>query len=168
MAFIPKKTEVGKKGPLLGGEASLMKLKGSLKGLFGARKNPILGGEASLAKMREGIKKPPHIKEIKKEQKKDPSLFQGRQYLTRPEVSRLFKKDWAWKITRLPANVRSKLGEKLWNLKRFGNLIDQREANTVYKDIKDYPTTRGKTKYGMKSREETIRTVKLLKKFLGK
>ena len=105
-------------------------------------------------------------KEPKKEQKKDPSLFGGRPYLKKQEIGRLFKQDWAWRITKLPANERSKLAQIF--PKEYGSYIDPREANKTYDDLRNYPTTRAKTKYGMKNRRETVRTVKLLKKFLGK
>ena len=163
MAFIPRKTEVSKKGPLLGGEASLMKLKGSLKGLSGARKTPILGGEASLAKIREGFKKP--LRE--KEEKKDLSAFQGESYLKRPAIRQWLKRDEAWKITKIPLKDRPSLEKKLFELKRFGSFIDKREAGIVYKDFEGYPE-RVKRRYGIKGKNERVRTFKLLKKFLGK
>lgn len=167
MALPPKKTTSSQKGPLLGGLASLMKLKASFGKSSSAQRSPLIGGKASLEKLHESFKKPSQAIEEKKEQKIDPSLFRGKPYLKRNEVKRLLKEDWAWKITKLPANVRSKLEKQIFP-ERFGSLIDQREANIVYKDLKDYPTTRAKAKYGMKNRRETDRTFKILKKIVGK
>ena len=139
MALPSKKTIGTQKSPLLGGQASLMKLKESLRGPSSARKSPILGGEASLAKIREGFKKPLRAKEQKKEEKKDLSAFQGKLYLKRDEVRRWLKRDEAWKITKIPVKDRPSLEKKLFNLKRFGSFIDKREAGIVYKDFGSYP-----------------------------
>lgn len=166
MAFISKKTGSGQKGPLLGGQASLMKLKGSFKGFSSARNSPLLGGEASLAKLRESFKKPSRAKEVKKEVKKDLSAFKG-PFMTRPEIQRWLKKDEAWKITKIPVKDRPALEKKLFDQKRFGSFIDKMEAGIVYKDFESYPE-RVKRRYGIKKPSERGRTFKLLKKFLGK
>lgn len=120
------------------------------------------------------LKKPLLIKQEKKnsstleEKPKDTSAFQGRPYLKREDVRRWLKRDEVWKITKIPAKSRPALEKKLFDPKRFGSFVDRREADIVYKDFKDYPMTRARMKYGMKSRRETARTFKLLKKFLGK
>jgi hypothetical protein len=167
MAFPLKKTVSSQKGPLLGGLASLMKLKASFGKSSSTQRSPLIGGKAALEKLHESFKKPSQAKEEKKEQKIDLSLFRGKKYLRRDEIRRLLKEDWAWKITKLPAKIRSELEKQLFP-KKFGNLVDQIEAGMVYKDLKDYPTTRAKAKYGMKNKRETDRTSNLLKKFLGK
>ncbi len=119
------------------------------------------------------LKKPSQVKLSQaklsrvKEEKKDISVFQGKPYLKRDEIRRWLKRDEAWRITKLPANKRPQLEKQLF-LKEYGTFIDQREARKVYDNLRNYPTTRAKTKYGMKSRGETVRTSKLLKKFLGK
>jgi len=168
MAFIPKKTGSSQKGPLLGGQASLMKLKGSFKGFSSARNSPLLGGEASLAKLRESFKKPPRAKEVKKEVKKVTSIFQP--YATRERLRELLRKVEAWKITKLSAKERPKLERQLFNPKdprNFGAYIDQREANIVLKDFENFPN-RAKVRYGMKNRSETKRVRNLMRKLVGK
>jgi hypothetical protein len=166
MAFLPRKRVISRSSSLPGGEAYLAKLKESFRQPLGSHRTPVIGGQASLDKVTSDLKRS-KAKEVKvKEVKKDLSIFQGKQYLTRPEVGRLFKKDWAWKITKLPANVRSKLGEKLWDLKKYGIYIDPREAKKVFEDLKNYPD-RARTRYGVK-RSEVPRMRNLLRKFVGK
>jgi hypothetical protein len=167
MVFIPKKTARGPKEPVLGGEASLRKMKQSLKGPSSMQRDPLLGGEASLAKVMASLRKPVQIKEQKKEEKKDLSAFQGKLYLKRDEVKRWLKRDEAWKITKIPLKNRPSLEKKLFNPKRFGSFIDKREAGIVYKDFESYPE-RVKKRYAIKGKNERVRTFKLLKKFLGK
>lgn len=167
MALPSKKTVGTPKKPLLGGQASLMKLKESLSKSLSTQRDPLLGGEASLMKLRESFKKPLQVKEEKKEVKKDTSAFQGKPYLTREGVRRWLKRDEIWKITKMPAKDRPKLEKKLFDPKRFGSFIDQREAKIVYKDFENYPI-RVKKRYGVKSKIERVKTFRVLKKFLGK
>jgi len=87
--------------------------------------------------------------------------------LKREEVRRWLKRDEAWKITKIPAKDRPALEKKLFNPKKFGIFIDPREAKIVYKDFEKFPT-RVKTRYGIQGRGERVKTLKLLKKFLGK
>lgn len=109
------------------------------------------------------IKKPPQIKE----EKKDTSAFKGNPWLTRERVRQWLRRNEAWRITKIPAKQRPALEKKIFDPKRFGSFIDRREASIVSKDFENYPT-RAKSKYGMKSRSETIKTRNLLRKFLGK
>jgi len=111
----------------------------------------------------ESLRNPSQVKE----EKKDTSAFQGKPYLNRPEVRQWLKRDEAWKITKMPSKDRPKLEKKLFDPKRFGSFIDQREAKIVSKDFENFPT-RVKTRYGIQGRGERVRTSKLLKKFLGK
>jgi len=110
------------------------------------------------------LRNPP---QVKKEEKKDISAFQGKPYLKRSEVRQWLKRDEAWKITKMPSKDRPKLEKKLFDPKRFGIFVGQREAKIVSKDFENFPT-RVKTRYGIQGRGERVRTSKLLKKFLGK
>ena len=127
------------------------------------QRGPVLGGEASLEKLRESFKKTPPVKE----EKKDTSAFQGKPFLKREEVRQWLRRDEAWKITKMPAKDRPGLEKKLFDIKKLGMFIDPKEAETVYKELKDFPT-KAKTKYGIKSEGERFKTLNLLKKFLGK
>jgi len=166
MAFSPKKMTSSQKGPLLGGLASLMKLKASFGKSSNIQRSPSLGGESSLAKLREKVKKPSQLTKLK-EEKKDTSAFQGKTYLRRDEVRRWLKRPEAWKITKIPAKDRPALEKKLFDIRKFGNFIDPKEVKIVYKDFENYPT-RVKKRYGIKSKSERVKTFNLLKKFLGK
>jgi hypothetical protein len=123
----------------------------------------VLGGEASLRKLKESLKKPPPIKE----EKIDTSAFQGKPYLKREEVRSWLRRDEAWKITKITAKNRPGLEKKLFDPKRFGSLIDQKEAKIVYKDFENFPA-RVKKRYGIKDKGGRGKVRNLLKKFLGK
>jgi hypothetical protein len=133
------------------------------KKIESSQKGPVLGGEASLLKFKESLKKPPPVKEVKK----DTSAFQGKPYLKREEVRSWLRRDEAWKITKIPAKDRPGLEKKLFDPKRFGSLVDQKEAKIVYKDFENFPT-RVKKRYGIKDKRGRVKTFNLLKKFLGK
>ena len=128
-----------------------------------SQRSPVLGGEASLAKLRASLKKPSPVKEVKK----DTSAFQGKPFLRREEIRQWLRRDEAWKITRMPAKDRPGLEKKLFDLKRFGIFIDPKEAGRVHNELKNFPT-KSKQKYGIKSERERFKTLNLLKKFLGK
>lgn len=130
-----------------------------------SQRSPVLGGEASLAKLKESlkIKKTSPVKEVKK----DTSAFQGQLFLRRPKIREWLKKPEIWKIIRMPAKDRPGLEKKLFDIKRFGIFIDPKEAGKVHKELKDFPA-RSKQRYGIKSNSERIKTLNLLKKFLGK
>lgn len=123
-----------------------------------------IGGQA-----KRDLKRSYKTKEVKqvKEQKKDTSAFKGNPWLTRERVRQWLRGNEAWRITKIPAKQRPALEKKIFDPKRFGSFIDRREASIVSKDFENYPT-RAKSKYGMKSRSETIKTRNLLRKFLGK
>ena len=115
------------KGPLLGGEASLMKLKESFGKSSSTQKNAVLGGEASLAKLRGSLKRPSKIKEMKKDI--DTSVFQKRQYATTEE-----RRGWlrrhspeVWKITkgRVTSAKIPEYDKKLSNPKKCGPFIEK-------------------------------------------
>lgn len=111
-----------------------------------------------------GIKDLRNLSKVK-EEKKLISIFEP--YAKREKLRQLLKKDEAWKITKMPVKDRLALEKKLFDPKRFGIFIDQREAKIVYKDLDKFPI-RTEKRYGIKKREERIRTSKLLKKFIGK
>ena len=56
MAFPLKKTVSSQKGPLLGGLASLMKLKASFGKSSSTQRSPLIGGKAALEKLHESFK----------------------------------------------------------------------------------------------------------------
>jgi hypothetical protein len=128
------------------------------------QRGPLLGGEASLAKLKASLKKP---SPVVKEEKMDTSAFQGRPYLKREEIRQWLRKDEIRKITNMPAKDRPALEKKLFDPKRFGIFIDPKEAGKVHKELKNFPT-KSKQKYGIKSERERFKTLHLLKKFLGK
>jgi hypothetical protein len=104
------------------------------------------------------------VKEVK-EEKKDTSIFQP--YIKRDAFRQKLKRDEAWRITKMPIKNRIALEKKLFDPKRFGSFIDQREAKIVSKDFKGFPM-RVKNKYGIEKKVERDRISKLLEKFLGK
>jgi hypothetical protein len=91
------------------------------------QRTPVLGGEASLAKLKESLK----IKKTSpvKEEKKDTSVFQGRQYATAEQ-----RRGWlrrhapeVWKITkgRVTSAKIPEYDKKLSNPKKWGPLIEK-------------------------------------------
>jgi len=102
-----------------------------------------------------------------KEEKKDTSVFGGKPSLQRWEVREELRKDEVYRILRKPKEERAKLEKKLFDLKRFRELIEPKEVRKVYNELKDFPI-KFRKKYGI-SEGERLNILKLLKKkFLGK
>lgn len=104
-------------------------------------------------------------KEVKKEPK--PSVFGGRSFLRRQELRGWLRKEEARRVTKMSQKERVGLEKKLFEPKKFGELIKPKEAERVYKEIKNFPRM-SKEKYGLKSKGERFKTLKILEKLLGK
>jgi len=105
--------------------------------------------------------KTPPLKEPK------PSGFGGRPFLRREEFRGWLRKEEAWRVSKMPQKERVGLEKKLFDPKRSGELIEPKEAEKVYREIKNFPI-RSKGKYGFKSEGERFKALKILEKLLGK
>ena len=102
-----------------------------------------------------------------KEEKKDTSLFGKKPSLTREEIRNWSRNEETWRVTKMPSSERVGLEKKIFDPKKFGTLVDRKEVERVYKEIKDYPE-RSKLKYGIQSESERFKTLKWLEKMKGK
>ena len=100
---------------------------------------------------------------------KEPKLsgFGGRPFLRRDEFRNWLRKDELWRISKMPKEERVALEKKLFDPRRFGPLIEPKEAEKVYREIKNF-SMRYKEKYGFKSEGERFKALKILEKLLGK
>ncbi len=101
-----------------------------------------------------------------KEEKKDFSAFGKKLHLERGEVRDWLRGDSAWKASEMPREKRILLEKKLFDTKRFGEMIGRRDAEKVYKDFRNSP--RGSQEKYKVSESERFKIIRLLEKFLGK
>jgi hypothetical protein len=106
-----------------------------------SQRSPVLGGEASLAKLKESLK----IKKTSpvKEEKKDTSVFQGRRQYATAEQRRGWLRRHApevWKITkgRVTSAKIPEYDKKLSNPKKWGPFIEKykHEPEKIRKEMK--------------------------------
>lgn len=95
-----------------------------------------------------------------------PSGFGGKPFLKREKFRDWLKKEESWRITKLSQKERVELEKKLFDPKRFGQLIDPKEVKQVYKEIKFFQK-KSKEKYGIKTESERLKILKLLENFFG-
>lgn len=111
------------------------------------------------------FKKKPEKMPQKGEQK--PSGFGERPFLRREEFRSWLKKEELWKISKMSQKERVNLERKLFDPKKFGLVIEPKEVERVYNEIKNF-LTRSIKKHGFKNSEERFKILKILEKFLGK
>ncbi len=111
--------------------------------------------------IKKDLGKTPSLKESK------PSGFGGKPFLRREEFRNWLRKEEVGRISKMPQEERVDLEKKLFDQKKFGNLIEQKEAEKLYKDIKNFPIG-SKKKYGFQSESKRVKTLKVLEKLLGK
>ena len=97
---------------------------------------------------------------------KDPSVFSGKPFLKRSEFRDWLRSDNAWKASELPREKRVLLERKLFDTSRFGQLIDRKDAEKVYRDF--MKSSQGAQKKYKVSEEERAKIIRLLGNFLGK
>jgi hypothetical protein len=102
-----------------------------------------------------------------KKEKQDTSIFKGKPFIRREKLRGWLKTEEAWRETKKPLKERVGLEKKLFDPKKFGEFIDPREVEKVYKEIKDFPT-KAKEKYKIQGEGERLRTLKALEKLMGK
>jgi len=100
-----------------------------------------------------------------KKEEKDTSLFRGKSSVSQEKGRLWAKREELYKITKIPPREMGEIWGKL--TKGTDLLFERREAEKIYKEIKDFPT-RSKEKYEIKSESERIRILEALKKSLGK
>ena len=98
---------------------------------------------------------------------KDTSAFQGKPYLKREGIRDWLRRDEVWRVTKKPKEERVGLESKIFQRKEVGEFVDPKEAERIYKKMKDYPTE-SKKQYGIQSEGERYKILNMLKKFLGK
>ena len=106
-----------------------------------SQRSPVLGGEASLAKLKESLKIK-KISPVKKEPKKDDSIWQGgRQYADAPRGRGWLRRHApeVWKITkgRVTSAKIPEYYKKLSNPQKFGPLIEsyKHEPEKIRKEM---------------------------------
>ena len=102
-----------------------------------------------------------------KEEKEDTSIFKGKPFIKREKLRSWLKTEEAWRKTKKPLKERVALEKKLFDPKKFGEFIDPKEVEKVYKEIKDFPT-KAKEKYKIQGEGERLKTLKALEKLMGK
>jgi hypothetical protein len=117
--------------------------------------------EEELEKIRERTwekKKPPV-----KEEKKDTSIFGGKSFIQRGTLRGRLKKPDVWEKTHVPEKEREKWEKSDFDVKKYGPLIDKKDAE---KAIKDLFKEKGKTP-DIHERFEIDRKIQEYKKIFG-
>ncbi len=136
----------------------------------GSQKGPVLGGEDSLARLKEKLEKIPPKKEEKKPEENKPTGYGKKGYASRAEFRQWAKKQPnTWKIwPGLSEQKRAEVIEKeLWGepSSKYGLFIEQRkrEAETRRKELVNKAAN---AKYPEKKKIE--KDIELIDRFLGK
>lgn len=102
-----------------------------------------------------------------KSKEPSPSGFGGKPYVRREQFRNWLRKDEVWSASKMSKNERVGLEKQLFDPKKTGSFIKEKDAQKVYKEIKNFPK-KSAEKYGLKSQAERTKTLKVLEKFLGK
>jgi len=70
-----------------------------------------------------------------KEEKKDTSIFGGKSFIQRETLRERLKKSDVWEKTHVPEKEREKWEKADFNVKKYGPLIDKKDAEKVIKDL---------------------------------
>jgi len=114
---------------------------------------------------KEGVQEKPGKTPPLKEEKKDTSLYGEKAYVDQERGRMWTRKRETSESTGIKSSEMDETWKKL--TKGSGYFLERKEAEDIYKEIKDYPT-KSKEKYGIKSEGERFKVLKLLGKSLGK
>lgn len=115
--------------------------------------------ELSGEKIREKPEKIPPLKE----EKKDTFIFGGKSFIQRETLRGRLKKPDVWEKTHVPEKERGKWEKADFDVKKYGPLIDKKDAEKV---IKDLFKEKGKTS-DIHRRFEIDRKIQEYKKIFG-